>query len=116
MAYKLQDTAQEGSSYVVKVQFFERDVETLVLTPITPNPGLVWSLKSPGGSIVNYRDRVPLTPAPAVIIALSTNDLLLSASYPEWRIIEIVGTYDSVYGTGLGIRVQALLKIENLVG
>jgi hypothetical protein len=108
--------AREGSTFGIKVDFVEETSDGEPGSPITPNPGLTWSLRKPDTTIVNGRENVPLTPAPSVTIVLSGDDLKLPGGYPVTRFLTINGTYDSTLGSNLPLRDEVSFQIENLVG
>lgn len=116
MAEVLKEKAQEGSSYVVVVAFYEKLPPDDTLNPIVPNAGLKWHLKDKTGQIINGRLNQPLDPAEVVLVPLSGLDLSLPAEYPAIRYVQIEGTYDSLYGQNLDLRAQVAFQIENLVG
>lgn len=112
---RLEEKATENSSYIIAVELYEKDSATDSRIPIIPNEGLVWHLKNAKGEIINERENQQLPSDSVVYIPLSGNDLALNAAYPALRYVELAGTYDSIYGTNLRIRLQIEFLIENLV-
>ena len=115
MATELKSRAQEGSTFVIVVNFIEKDSDG-VSTPVIPNDGLTWTLMDAEGNIINSRSSVPLEPAESVDIVLSGADLALDGSYPEHRYVTIEGTYDSLFGSNLSLKNAVSFQIENLLG
>jgi len=115
MTSKLAFKAQEGSTYVIQADFVEKTSDGVV-GPIIPNTGLTWSLRDAQGNFINGREAVSLIPAESVNIVLSGNDLLLGGNYPGRRYLTIDGTYDSLLGEDLPIKIETSFQIENLVG
>lgn len=108
--------AQEGSSFAVVANFVQRYSSGAPDQPITPNDGLAWSLFRENGTIVNNRESVPIGAASSVTIVLYGADLALLGGYPEKRFLVLEGTYDSLLGNNLPIRVEISFLVENLMG
>lgn len=116
MTSKLAFKAQEGSTFVIKADFVEKTSDGVPGLPITPNTGLKWSLRDAQGNIINTREGVSLTPAESVNIVLFGDDLMLGGEYPGRRHVTIEGTYDSLLGENLPIKIEVSFQIENLIG
>ena len=116
MTTKLPYHAKEGSTFGIRVDFIEVTIENPDGVPVTPNPGLTWSLTNADGSVVNERDAEPLTPAPSLVIVLTGDDLALPDGYPTIRYLTVNGTYDSTLGSDLELKDEASFQIENLIG
>ena len=108
--------AQEGSTFGVKAAFVLKTSGNTVGSPITPNPGLKWSLRDEEGQTVNGKADVPISEASTIVIILSGADLAIPGGYPVRRFLTITGTYDSSLGENLPIKEEVSFQIENLVG
>lgn len=108
--------AQEGSTIIVRVRFYELHSDGFTEVPVIPNEGLKWSLFNEAGEIINLREDVDIDSANIVHIPLTGADLALTGDYSAKRRVVLFGTYDSVYGANLHIRVETIFQIENLVG
>lgn len=114
MTTELTDRAQERSTFVMAVDFYEKTSDSHVQVPITPTL-ITWSLLDDDGNIVNEREDEVLIPGPRATIVLSGNDLVLAGQYPEKRHVVIEGLYDNVFQTDLPFRDQLTFQVENLV-
>jgi len=100
---------------MIMVDFFEVSSENGERTPITPNPGLKWSLTDNNGTAINNRSNVVVDSAESVPIILSGLDLAIPGAYPVERYVTVEGTYNSVFSDNLPIKEQVSFQIENLV-
>lgn len=101
--------AVEESTYVLNVAFYDEDDNT-----VTPN-SVNWTLTDVAGTVINSRTEVVLTPAIAVDIVLTGDDLALGATRGEvQRIVTIQAVYDSDAGNDLNLKESAILKIKDL--
>ena len=116
MTTKLSIKAIEGSTFGIVAAFVEKTTDDLEGLPITPNAGLTWSLTEKDGTPVNGKTKVPLDPAPSVVIVLSGDDLALSGGYPVQRYVILEGTYNSILGDDLVLLDEVSFQIENLKG
>ena len=107
MITALTDMPEEGSTLIVTVSFIDPDG-----TPFIPNT-CTWSLTDKAGTVINSRDRVTLTPANPIHIAVKGDDLLFADG--KNRVLLIEGTYDGTYGAGLPFRKEASFSILNTV-
>ena len=115
MASELSIRAQEGSTFVIKADFVEKNSDEGDEVLVTPNIGLTWSLTDVHGNPINNRIDVPLTPAESVNIVLSGDDLALNSPYPARRYVTVKGTYNSTLGSNLPLKSEVSFQIENLV-
>jgi len=115
MPTKLSEKAVEGSTFIIRVEFFETTPSGK--TPIVPNSGLTWSLVDIEGNIINSRDNIPLDPpADTIDIALSGEDLASSGNHSLRRYLIVKGTYNGVFGNDLSIIDEVAFQISNLRG
>jgi hypothetical protein len=111
MPTELTTKAIERSTYVVTVAFTDENDSAM-----TPNE-VTWSLRDGQGKIVNGRSNVSLTPATSVDIVLQGADLEIGAGEDDGlRWLTVEGTYDSVAGSGLPFRDEAVFRICDLRG
>ena len=106
---RLSEMACEKSSYGVTVAFTDEDD-----TAMTPDT-LTWSLRTTGGTIVNSRDGISLTPAETVTITLSGDDLQMLSGNNRRR-LTIEGTYTSSLGSGIPLNAECEFSIGDLIG
>ena len=102
--------ANEGSTYIVNVSFYNEDSEAMVPTTME------WSLRANYQQIINSHVNESITPATTVTIVLTADDLLYEENSSTMRVITMVGTYNSSYGTGLDIAEEFTFNINPLVG
>lgn len=111
MPATLTTPAVERSTYVISASF--TDEAGVAATPTS----LEWTLTDDYGTVINNRQDVALTPAEAVDIVLSGDDLAITeASATVARKVTIRATYNSTYGIGLPWVDQCLFTITNLAG
>ncbi len=114
MLTKLVERASEGSTFVIRAEFYENTPAGKV--PMVPKVGLTWNLADEHGATINNREDVPLTPAASVDIVLSGDDLAIGGNHGVRRHFTIRGTYDGVAGNDLPLVEEASFQISNLVG
>lgn len=100
--------ANEESTYVIRIDFYDEDGLSLV-----PNT-VVWTLTDSDGTVMNSRTAVAASAAARVNITLSGNDLALPTVDTK-RILYISSAYDSLYGTNLPLNEEVEFDIEPLV-
>lgn len=112
MAVILEERAPRGSSYIIQVGFNEKVGDTLI--PFTPNSGVQWWLRDEGGEIVNGRDGVDIASDEVIYIPLSGDDLeLVGSDYSETRTVEVLGTYNSIIGQNMIVRLKIQFQIDD---
>lgn len=119
MPTRLEDKAVERSTFGIKVSFNEvsKVNGVTVLTPITPNAGLKWSLVDGKGTIVNSKEDMPLVPAESVVITLYGDDLALPpGGNSVFRYVTVEGTYNGAAGNDLPIVDEVSFQIVNVKG
>ena len=89
-----------GGTAVFRVAFKDEDGNAVV-----PNTA-TWTLLR-GGSVLNNRKDVSITPAAVVDIVLSGNDLVGDIQY-----LVVKGDYDSSLGSGLPLRQWVSFNVE----
>lgn len=99
--------ANEESSYVVVVKFFDEAGDLVVPTSIA------WTLTDSAAAVINSRSAVSVTPASTINIVLSGDDLALASSDRK-RILYLNAAYNSSYGSGLALRDEIIFEIEPL--
>jgi len=111
---RLEDKAEEQSTYAVKAEFFDHDG-----TAVTPTT-VQWTLKdSLHNDVINERSAVSVTPASLIYIVMSGDDLALTAEeeaglLPGERFLSIYAVYNSVdLGNSLPLRKECVFEIEN---
>ena len=102
-------SVNEESSCVVTASFTDEASVAMVPTSIT------WSLRDENDAIVNSRSAVSVTPASSINIVLSGNDLIYSTTQSK-RYVTIEAVYTSTYGTGLLLKDECEIPINNLHG
>ena len=110
---ELDEKAPEGGTFGIRCDFVEKMPDGDV--PITPNPGLKWSLFDSRGTVINGKEDVPISPAQSIYIVLTGDDLALAGG-PTKRYVTVEGTYDGILGTGLPLISEVSFQIKNLVG
>jgi|APSaa5957512622_1039677.scaffolds.fasta_scaffold64907_3 hypothetical protein len=108
MATQLAVTAVEESTYAVTAAFKDEDG-----TAITPQT-ILWTLTDKLGTVINLRENISVVPATSITIVLTGDDLATS-TVGRTRVITILATYNSDYGTLLKLKGAATFDIENLV-
>lgn len=108
----LADFANEKSTFVVNVVL--KDELDVVIAPKT----LSWGLYDNTGNVINSRSNVAITtPTSSNDIVLSGDDLgITGTALSEQRILQLVGTYDSIHGNDLPIRQEYRFYVRNLQG
>ena len=101
--------AIERSTYVVDLAF--TDEAGVAIAPVS----LTWTLTKDGGTVVNSRQAVVVTPATTVSLVLTGADLALGPGADTGdRALSVDGTYNSTLGSGLAIRDEYVFMIRNL--
>jgi hypothetical protein len=108
MSTNLTVSAVEKSTYIVTAAFVNEDGDAV--TPET----VVWTLSDIDGTVINSRENVSETPATTVNIVLTGDDLGVSTVGPK-RVVTVLATYNSDYGSLLKLKAAATFIIENLV-
>lgn len=106
MPVRLQQRARDGGTFAVTIAFTDEDGE-----PVTPS-AVTWTLLGRANQVINERDAVTETPAPAVTALLTAADL----NYGDGNIRHLVfdWTYDSSLGSGLNGREQVTFFIDDI--
>ena len=82
---------------------------------VTPDT-LTYTLTDPYGNVINNRITATITPATAVVVGMTNNDLQLSGYSGNLRWLLFEGTYNSVtLGTGQSLRDNVGFYIDDLV-
>ena len=102
----LSPVAKEGGTYVVTATFYDEDDALVVPTTIT------WTLKDSGGSVVNSRQDVSVSPASSIYITLTGSDLPVNSHPQEELILTVNAVYNSSYGTDLTLVNQCKITVE----
>lgn len=102
--------ANEKSTYVVDVSFFDEDNN-----PVVPN-NVAWTLTDLSGNVINSRTQVSISPATTVSIVLSGLDLALSPTEITTgsRLVTVEADYDSSLGSALPLNEEAEFTVTNL--
>ncbi len=110
MSITLLEQANEKSTYVVNVAFYDED--SVAMTPDTAT----WTLVNDSNAVVNSRDGVSLTPASSIDIVLSGDNLAISDDDTDNgnRRIIIEATYSGDLGSGLPLRTEAQFNVHNI--
>ncbi len=114
MLTKLVERASEGSTFVIRAEFYENTPSGKV--PVIPNAGLTWNLADEHGTIINNREDVAIASAAVVDVVLFGADLAIGGNHAVLRHFTIRGTYDGVAGNDLPLVEEASFQISNLVG
>ena len=104
--------AQEKSTYVVQVKFYDEDGAAETPTAIT------WTLSTSGGTVINSRTAVSVAaPASTINILLSGLDLAFQTGEYNTaeRVLTINATYTSDLGAGLPLKEEFRFLVDNLV-
>lgn len=100
--------AYEKDTLSIQVSFFDSDQ----VTAVTPNT-LAWTLKDITGTVINARSAITLTPATSVWIELTGDDLAMTATGRERRLL-LTGTYNSIiHGTNRQINREIKILIQD---
>jgi len=104
-------SAVEGSTYIIKVSFYDSAGDALIPSSIT------WSLYNSSRRIINSRTAVSIAvPAAENNIVLGTADLTISDSSDKLRIMKINAVYDSTtYGNNLPLKAAVKFTIDEVV-
>lgn len=111
MPSTLDSYAVEQSTFAIVATFTDEADDALTPDSIT------WSLCNEAGKIINsLQDEAIVTPASAVTIVLSGNDLQIldENNNFEIRYLEISAVYDSDIGSDLPLKDSAQFKVLNL--
>lgn len=104
--------AVEESTYKITLNFTDDDEDPVA--PVTAT----WTLTDMNGAVINSRLDVAISsPSAEEIIALSGDDLALSAGFTgvsERRIFTVEATYNSSLGSGLPLKDQLIFPVFNL--
>jgi len=109
----LSEFANEESTFVVNVVLKDEDGQ--IITPKT----LTWGLYDNAGAVINSRQDVVIsTPLASNNIILSGDDLQImdGTILREERVLEVKGTYDSIYGSDLPHNDEFRFFVHNLKG
>jgi hypothetical protein len=107
MATRLTTKAKDKSTYIVTCSFKDENGND-----VTPNT-ITWKLTDDAGNIINSRTAQTVTPAAAVDIVLSGNDLKYSDG--PVRILTVEATYNSLLGTNLPLNEEVKFNISDLI-
>jgi len=113
MPVRLSERAEEGSTYVVRFEFYEKTPSGKV--PITPKAGLKWNLVDQNRNPINGRTNVGIAAAQTVDVVLFGLDLSLSNASSR-RFITMIGTYDSYAGNDMPLVTEAEFHVSDLKG
>lgn len=116
MTYKLEERAQEGSSFILKATFYTKSSDGSPPAPFVPNEGVTWTLRDAAGQIVNNRQDVSIATGGYVVIVLLPADLMLSDDYPEERYLTVSGTYNNEVANNIPFLDEVMFIVENTVG
>lgn len=108
----LAEIAEEESTFAIGMQVVDN-----LGAPVIPTTA-TWTLTNSAGAIINSREDVAISiPAADMTVALSGDDLALSAGEdtPVPRCFTFKGTYTSSLGSGLPLNQEVWFYIENLV-
>jgi hypothetical protein len=108
MATQLAVTAVEESTYVITAAFKDEDG-----TAVTPQT-VVWTLTDKDGTVINSREDVSETPDTSISVVLTGDDLAVS-TVGRTRVLTILATYNSDYGSLLKLKAAATFSVENLI-
>ena len=109
--HTMAEHAAEKGAYVVPISaFYDEDGSAVTPTAVT------WSLYDVAKAIINSREDVSETPATAIDIVLSGDDLEVSSTVGRERTVYITYTYNSDNGTGLIGRINITVQIDSLTG
>lgn len=98
--------AIETSTYVVNAAFTDEDGDAVVPNTVS------WALYDRLGNVINSHSAETETPATAVDIVLSGDDLDYEAGIH--RILQVWGTYDSTLGTDLPYADEVRFSLDDL--
>lgn len=87
---RLTEAAKEGSTYPITVAFYDEND-----APVTPESGLVWSLRDGNGNVINGRENVAIASASSIRIVLFGADLAVTETSGTERVVTVEGTYMS---------------------
>lgn len=105
----LGEDAQDKSTFVVKVYFYDEDDAPVVPTSAS------WSLYDANEQVINSRLNIPIAGLDtSVDIVLSGDDLKYSDD--PFRQLAISATYDSTLGIGLPLTGEINFEIEDVAG
>ena len=108
MSIQLTQSANERSTYILVVSFFDE-----LGLPVIPT-AVVWTLTDSAGSVINSRSSVVVTPDSTIKIILSGDDLALTGSDLR-RTVYVSADYNSLNGTGLPLREEFNFNILDLI-
>ncbi len=108
MPISLTERANEGSTYVVQVDFV--DEEGTATTPVTCQ----WTLFDGSLNVINNRNDVALTPDTTMYIVLHGDDLALTSEADNVRYLHVEATYNSNLGVGLEYEEELVFSIDPL--
>jgi hypothetical protein len=105
--------ATEGGSIVIVAAFTDEDGNSVVPNSVT------WTLTDGGGTVINSREDIVVTPDVSVDIILSGDDLPWSGSYPtddNTLYMLIQSEYDSTLGSNIPQNQEVEITVKNLRG
>ncbi len=100
--------ATEQGTYVVVASFYDE-----AGAPIVPKTA-AWTLTDEDGAVINSRSAVALTPAAAIPVVMSGNDLKRSDG--TTRVLLVAAVYDSLtLGNDLPLKAEFWFEVADLV-
>lgn len=111
MATRLDEAAQELSTYAVDVSFLDEEEAAAVLRSIT------WRLTRRDGAVVNSRSAEAVSGTHSgITIALTGDDLRRWDNDSGLRYLTVRGVYDSALGDNLSHSSEAEFVVQGLTG
>lgn len=108
MAVSLVLRAEDKSTYVVSVSFYDAAEDAVVPSSVK------WTMTNGAGDVVNSRSAVVATPAATIDILLGAEDTDYADG--EARMIVVDAVYSSTEGSDLPLRGAVSFRIEDLRG
>ena len=110
MAQRLALRAAEGSTYVIRLAYFDEDGVAETPTAVT------WTLTDRVGTVINSRlDVIIAAPGTTNDVLLSGADLVLSTGSGPERVLLVEAIYTSSLGAGLPLKEECWFVIDGVV-
>lgn len=110
MPTKITTRALPDNTYVITTAFTDDDGDA-----VTPNAGLIWSLKDTKGTAINSRTDIDMTEAASIDTVLSGDDLATTGFNDDgMRLFILSGTYDGTSGNDLPLDEVSVFIINDV--
>lgn len=111
MTNYIQEKAFEGSTFIIRVSFFNENGNSVIPAVIS------WTLTDIKGNVINNREDIIFENSESIVnIVLSGDDLSLDDDSPAVRVATVKAIYSSDLGSNLVLQEDYQFMISNVKG